>query len=138
MVKPSIKKLLIERGRELNREKIGELNLLQIRQSYLVRKVQSGMMQFLADLHFVQAEIVSWHKKECDKVKLQSRCEEINSAENVRIYHHELHKRHLKITSILKLETDDESFTGHDECSQYLEHLIGKLLLQPAVLDSQA
>ena len=96
------------------------------------------MVQFLAQLHFVQAEIVKWHNKECDKVKLQSRCEEINSAENVRIYHHELHKKHMKRTSILKLETDDKTYNGHDECSQYLEHLVGQLLLQPAVLDSQA
>ena len=58
IVKPNIKKLLIERGRELNREKHGELNLLLIRQAYLVRKLQTGHIQFLAQLLSVQAEIV--------------------------------------------------------------------------------
>ena len=72
------KKLLIERGREITVQKNGELNLLLIRQAYLVRKLQTGKMHLLAQLHYVQAEIVRWHKRECDKVKLQSRCDEIN------------------------------------------------------------
>ena len=138
IVKPNIKKLLIERGRELNREKHGELNLLLIRQAYLVRKLQTGHIQFLAQLLSVQAEIVAWHRNECEKVKQQSRCDEISSAKNVRIYHHELHKKHLRRTSILKLEADGKTFNGHDNCSRYLEQLVGQLLLQPAVLDSQA
>ena len=61
IVKPNIKKLLINRGRELSKHKRGELNLLLIRQAYLVRKIQSGMVQFLAQLHFMQANIVTWH-----------------------------------------------------------------------------
>ena len=44
IVKPNIKKLLIERGRELTKQKNGELKLLLIRQAYLVRKLQSGMV----------------------------------------------------------------------------------------------
>ena len=39
LVKPGIRKLLIERGKEINREKRGKLNLLLIRQAYLVRKL---------------------------------------------------------------------------------------------------
>ena len=138
IVKPNIKKLLIERGRELNREKDGKLNFLLIRQSYLVRKMQSGMSHLLPQLLFVQAEIVAWHRAESEKVKLQSRCDEISSSENVRIYHHELHKKHLRRSSILKLEADGKSYSGHDECSRYLEHLVGQLLHQPPALSSQA
>ena len=44
IVKPGVKKLLLERGKEINRERSGELNLLQLRQAYLVRKVQSGQV----------------------------------------------------------------------------------------------
>ena len=138
VVKPSIKKLLIERGREISELKTGKLNLLLIRQAYLVRKLQSGMSHYLAQLHYVQAEVVKWHENECQKVKLQSRCEELDSTENVRIYHHELHKKHLRRSSILKLEEEGKSYSGHGECSQYLEHLVGQLLLQPAQLDAQA
>ena len=95
-------------------------------------------MEYLAELHFIQAEIVKWHKNECEKVKYQSRCDEINSAENVRIYHHELHKKHIRRSSILKLEAENKTYSGHDECSQYLEQLVGQLLLQPVQLDSHA
>ena len=138
VVKPNIKKLLIARGREINKERNGELNLLLIRQSYLVRKLQLGRSHFLADLKLVQAEIVKWHNVECEKVKFQSRSEELNSAENVRIYHHELHKKHIRRTSILKLETANGVLAGHEECSSYLENSVGQLLLHPVVLDPLA
>ena len=100
IVKPGIKKLLIERGQEINKENTGALNLLQIRQSYLVRKLQAGHLDRLSELKLVQKQIVAWHVKESEKVKLQSRGDEINEKENVRIYHHELHKNHIKRSKI--------------------------------------
>ena len=58
IVKPGVKKLLLERGKEINRERAGELNLLQLRQAYLVRKVQSGQVYRLTELKSVQLENV--------------------------------------------------------------------------------
>ena len=54
VVKPGIKKLLVDRGREMTKEKQGVLNLLLIRQAYLVRKVQSKQQQRLGELFTVQ------------------------------------------------------------------------------------
>ena len=67
---------------------------------------------------------------------MQSKCEEINSSEPVRIYHHELHSKHIKRSSILKLEADGVVYEGHTACAQYLEQTVGQLLLKPAVLDN--
>ena len=92
----------------------------------------------MAELNFVQPEIVRWHQLECKTVKFQSRCEELDSAENVRIYHHKLHKKHISRSSILKLETENYNYAGHEECSKYLEDLVGQLLLHPAQLDTLA
>ena len=41
-VKPGIRQLLRSRGRELQRERRSRINLLQLRQSYLVRKIQEA------------------------------------------------------------------------------------------------
>ena len=60
MVKPGIKKLAIQRSKELNREKRGELNLLLLRQAYLIRQLQKGQLLFLGELRAVQADITSW------------------------------------------------------------------------------
>ena len=116
MVKPGVKKLLIERGKELNNEKSGYLNLLLLKQSYFVQKIQKREESYLASLKEVQMEIQSWYEKDCEKIKLQSRAEEINSSENVRIYHHELHSKHIKKSSILKLNTEEGMLEGHDAC----------------------
>ena len=138
VVKPGVRKLLIERGKEMSRERSGQLNLLLLRQSYLVSKLQAGNLSKLAELKQVQAEIQLWHEKECEKIKLQSRADEMDSAENVRIYHHELHAKHIRKTSILKLKTEFGTLEGHEACSKYLEKAVGDLLLHPANLDEEA
>ena len=138
IVKPGTRKLLIERGKELNQERNSLLNLLMLRQCYLVSKLQKGFLSKLPELKLVQAEIQLWHKKECEKIKLQSRSDEVDSHENVRIYHHELHAKHLKRSSILKLSTESGILEGHAACSKYLEKAVGDLLLHPANLDENA
>ena len=138
LVKPGIKKLLINRGKEIKQERLGALNLLMLRQSYLVRKVQSGEGDKLAELKLVQFNIQQWHTMECDKVKLQSRSEELSSPESVRIYHHELHSQHIKKSSILKLKTENEVLLGHEACTKYLEDAVADILTKPANLDLEA
>ena len=49
-VKPGIKKLAIERSKEMNKERKLSLNLLMMRQSYLTCKVQAGFLCQLAAL----------------------------------------------------------------------------------------
>ena len=93
MVKPGIRKLAIQRSKELNRESRGLLNLLLLRQSYLARKVQTGHTEKLAELRTVQAEIESWYEKESKKVVLQAKTDDVCQSEKVRIYQHEEHEK---------------------------------------------
>ena len=135
IVKPGIKHLLLQRGTEINKERSGKLNLLLLRQAYLVGKIQKGDFSRLSELKEVQTEIQAWYESECEKVKLQSRAEEMDSSEKVRIYHHELHAKHLRRSSILKLETEHGLLEGHDACANYLENAVGDLLVHHADLD---
>ena len=64
VVKPRVKRLLIERGKELNKEKSGALNLLLLRQSYLVMKVQVGQHHRLGELKTVHLELEQWHHQQ--------------------------------------------------------------------------
>ena len=106
IVKPGIKKLAIQRSKEINREKRGQLNLLLLRQSYLARKLMEGKFSQYTELRCVQVDIEEWYQRESEKVLLQSRTDEVCTGEKVRIYHHGLHKKHLKRSSILKLQTE--------------------------------
>ena len=135
MVKPGIKKLALNRGKEMNREKRGELNLLLLRQAYLARKLQLGRTDLLGELRSVQTLIEEWYEKESKKVILQSRSDEIDQSEKVRIYHHEIHKKNIKRSSILKLQTENGILEGHSPCANYLETQVGELLLNPAPVD---
>ena len=135
LVKPGIKKLAIERGKEINKERRSLLNLLMLRQTYLTRKVQQGEMGCLATLKEVQLRVEDWFSIEVEKVKHQSRVDDIQRSEKVRIYHHEIHQKHIRKSAILKLETEQGLIEGHPACSAFLQKVVEDLLLNPAILD---
>ena len=86
----------------------------------------------------MQSKIQTWYKTLAEKIKHQSRVDEFQVAEQTRIYHHELHRKHLKKSSILKLETESALLIGHDDCAKYLENLVADLLNSSAELDHAA
>ena len=129
LVKPGIIRLAIERGKELNKEKNSKLNMMLLRQSYLNRKIQRGQLDLFWELKRIKIQVDQWYKDEVDRVKIQSKTQEIDTAESVRIYHHELHKKKIKKSSILTLDTEDGRLEGHDKCANYLENVVSNLLL---------
>ena len=68
-----------------------------------------------------------------EKIKLQSKTDEVNSSEGVRIYHHELHAKHIKKSSILKLKTENGILQGHEEVRRFLEESVDTSLPPPEV-----
>ena len=138
LVKPGVRKLALERGKELAREKKSLLNLLTLRQSYLTRKIQSGETSWLAALREVQLRIEDWFEEELDKIKYQSRVDDVQNSEKVRIFHHEIHQKNIKRSSILKLDTGSGLLHGHQACSDYLQGAIAQLLENYAQLDPAA
>ena len=138
LVKPGIRKLAQKRGRELSREKKEELNLLRLRQGYLNRKLTLGETWRLAELKAVHVSIENWYSSESSKIKFQSQASEYQQEEKVRIYHHELHRKRIKRSSILKLETAAGILEGHKACADYLEKTVEDLLLHPVELNQAA
>ena len=107
LVKPGVRNLAIQRTKEVNRERRAHLNLLMMRQSYLTRKVKLGEGACLAPLREIQLRIENWFAAEVEKIKHQSRVDDIQQSEKVRIHHHEIHQRNVKRSAILKLNTKD-------------------------------
>ena len=138
LVKPGIKKLAMERGKEMNKERRGMLNLLLLQQSYHARKVYSGQLHHLAALRTVQLKIKNWYEEESAKVILQAKSKECSLSEPARIYHHELNAKRLKKSSILKLETPSGVLLGHEACARFLEEEVAKVLLVPNPLNQAA
>ena len=138
IVKPGVKKLAQQRSREMTKKKRGELNLLRLRQKYLNRKMSGGELGRLSELKMVHMQIEDWYNQESMKLKYQSQVEEHQTSENVRVYHHDLHRKRIKKTSILKLETAEGILEGHDKCAEYLEKVVEDLLLTPEELNHAA
>ena len=138
IVKPGIKKIAMARDRQLTKDSKETLNLLLVRQAYLNKKVKLGHMQELGELKSVHLKIQLWYQESCDKIKYQSRASEFQTNEKVTIYHHEVHKKLIRKSAILKLETPNGIILGHDKCAEYLENEVKNLLLVDAGLDPDA
>ena len=93
LVKPGVRKLAIARSKKMNKEKRGYLNLILVRQAYLTSKVQLGMFSKLTELKHVHLLIEKWYEEECAKIAIQSRAEDIQQLEKIRIHHHEIHQQ---------------------------------------------
>ena len=92
----------------------------------------------LAELKSVHTSIDNWYSREANKIKYQSQIDEHQSEETVRIYHHELHRKQIRRSTILRLDTPTESLLGHRACADYLERSVEDLLLLPVQLDQHA
>jgi hypothetical protein len=92
----------------------------------------------LGELKAVHQQIQLWYQKSCDKIKEQSRATEFQTNEKVTIYHHEVHKKLIRKSSILKLETPSGLIEGHDKCAEFLENEVKNLLLVDAGLSLDA
>ena len=138
IVKPGIRKLAQHRSKDLIKLKKGELNLLLVRQAFLNKKVKMGQLHMLGELRTVHQQIQLWYQRASDKVKDQSRATEFQSSEKVTIYHHEIHKKLIKKSSILKLETPSGLVEGHDACANFLEQEVKNLLLVDDGLENAA
>ena len=120
------------------KEKREELNLLLLRQRYLKIKLQQGQHTCLGELKLVHLLIERYYTQESEKVQHQSRVKEFQESERSTIYHHEIHKKIVKKTSILKLQTKNGIIEGHAACASFLEQTVEDLLLNHAELDLQA
>ena len=103
-----------------------------------MRKLHDGSIEKLEELKDVQNQINDWYNQESEKVKIQSKMDDIIEFEKVRIYHHELHQKHLAKSSILKLEAPDSTFQGHKECASFPEKSVADILTGPPETNSLA
>ena len=112
-VKPGIRRIALQRSKELHKEKRSALNLLLLQQLYLTSKLQAGEVGRLGELRKVQESIKTWYQEESKKIVIQARIDDVQSSEKVRIFHHEQHQKHLKRSTILQLETPAGPMEGH-------------------------
>ena len=138
LVKPGIHRLAINRSKEINKQKNSILNCLLMKQVFFTKELQAGHLARFHQLTETKARIVEWYENESRKVVLQTRVDDVQESEKVRIYHHEQHKKSIKKTSILKLQTYEGLLVGHEACSSFLESQLANLLLHPDNLEPTA
>ena len=138
LVKKGICHIAKVRGRELLKQRRGQLNLLSLRLTHLSKKVSRGDYSCLTALEEVKLLITKWYDEESKKIILTSKVSDMNMNEKVRIFHHGLHQKFKQKSSILKLQTESGIVEGHTACAAAVEKSVAAHLLQPAVLDKHA
>ena len=137
-VKKEIKRIAKQRNAEIRKEKKSELNLFMGLQAYYSKKVLQGNKEALGSLKEIQLKIVNWFEEEAEKVKRFAQLEDIEKSEKVRLYHHELHKRVVNKSTIVKLRTPEKDLIGHKECAEYLAEEVRNLWEKEIHLNDEA
>ena len=120
MVKPGIRKLAINQSREQNKSRRDKLNFLNLLLLHLSLKMKNGDKTVWSKIKETQVLINTWFVEEAEKIKLQSGIDDVTQSEKVLLYHHELHRKHIKRSMILELLTADGLVTGHNKCAEVL------------------
>ena len=97
MVKNGIKFIAKQRGIELNKERLGILNMLRLKQVYFTTQVQGNVPNSLTELLTMNNRISKWYQDESEKKKkILSNSEDLGLNEKVRIFHHSQHQQFQK------------------------------------------
>ena len=137
-LKKEIKQEAKRRNHNMRKERQSELNLLMTLQDFYSKKVQKGNLHVIGQLKATQMKITEWFDKEADKIKTFARLQDIEMSEKVRIYHHDLHRKTINRSTILKLKTPNGVISGHDACSKFLSQEVSNLWENEVKLDTKA
>ena len=91
--KNGVKFIAKQRGIELNKERMGILNMLRLKQVYYTSQVQGNVPNSLTELLTINCRISKWYQDESEKIKILSKCEDLGLNEKVRIFHHSQHQQ---------------------------------------------
>ena len=69
MVKNGIKFIAKQRGVELNKERLGILNMLRLKQVYFTSQVQGNVPNSLTELLTINNQISKWYQDESERRK---------------------------------------------------------------------
>jgi hypothetical protein len=72
-VKPGLRRIALQRSKELYKQRRSQLNLLLLQQAYLTTKLQAGEVGRLGELRVVQENVKLWYGEESRKIVVQSR-----------------------------------------------------------------
>ena len=83
IVKKGIKQIAQVRGKELKKQRMGQLNLLNIRQAYLTEKVSCNQTNHLIELNVMNLKITEWYENESKAINLMARTQDTTMNEKV-------------------------------------------------------
>ena len=84
-----------------------------MKQVYYNYKAVEGDYNAKIKLHLVNLDIKKWFSKEAEEAILHINSQELEESESMNLYHHELHKKKMSKSEILKLETPNRPIYGH-------------------------
>ena len=129
---------MVEHSSLMNRQHRGALNLLYLQLSHVTGNLlRDRSVANFAEYEATKHKVNNWYLEESRELFIKCRAKDIDASESSTIYHHQIHKKLIKQSSLLKLDTPDGMKLGHHECRQYMEKMMTELL-RPVNLDPTA
>ena len=119
--KRRLKSLMIEHSSIMTRQRRGVINLLNLQLSHATTNLMSDRSSIVyAEYESIKLKINNWYQEESKNLLLRCKARDIDESESATIYHHQMHQKRFKRSSLLKLDTPEGMKIGHTECQKYM------------------
>ena len=138
-VKPNIKKLAIQREKEINTLRRQELEALQLKLNFYLNKVKNtsdaNYENNLSRYEVAKKNLQSFYQERSKIILFQNRAEIFNMSDTTRLYHFESLKKYIKSSWISKIEVDGIVYSDKHNIEEVINNKLEASLSQSFVLD---
>ena len=143
VVKPGIRTLAITREKEINKQRRMELEALQMKLSFYVKKVRNSIdndeefVHMLAKYEDAKRNLQKFYHDRAKIILYQNKAEEFDMSDTTKIYHFESLNNYVKSSKIDKLEVDGKIFNGHENIENIINEKLTDTMSQKFSLDEE-
>lgn len=134
MIKPGIKKVAINREREINCERNQELQALQLKLDFHLLNLKEMNLQnsavYLARYELAKKNLNEFYQKRSKVILYQNRSEIFEMSDSTKIYHYESLAKYIKQSNFNKIEVNNKIYENRKDVEEaingYLETTLSK------------
>ena len=142
VVKPGIKTLAIKREKEITKQRRMELEALQLKLSFYMKKVRNSIdndeefVRMLAKYEEAKKNLQNHYQERAKIILYQNKAEEFDMSDTTKIYHFESLKNYVKSTKIDKLEVEGKIYEGHKNIENIINEKLADTMSHKFTLDT--
>ena len=142
VVKPGIRKVAIQREREINQEKMQELQALQLKLDFYLSELKNSdsknYSERLSNYDLAKKNLNDFYQKRAKVILYQNRSEIFEMSDATKIYHFESLSNYIKQSTIDKIEVGNQIYEKKEDVEGAINSALQESMSKSHSIDSSA